>query len=287
MRRFILLFSGLALSLACVTLSAAASESLLMVVMDPLAKPLSCPCVAGYAQRDYEKLAEALKTSLGRDIKLVFNESLVSAAKNNERAPDLVIGKDSVIRHDARVADLRVSRFAMLTGKDGLTTQRGLIVVPTSDAAKHVSDLKDYRVFFGPAECDEKNAAAMRLLRHNGIAIPAKVETAVACDEGAIKILELAGKGERGCAVISSYAKPLLEGCGQVPKGAIRVVGETEDIPFIAAYVNAALDQQAQGEIQQAVLRSTARNFELRIALESKAGFVAADAESAQVAKKK
>ena len=32
-----------------------------MVVMDPLALPLSCPCVKGYAQRNYDKLGEKLE----------------------------------------------------------------------------------------------------------------------------------------------------------------------------------------------------------------------------------
>ena len=39
------------------------SQPLSLVVMDPLAAPLSCPCVQGYAQRQYEKLAEYLTDS--------------------------------------------------------------------------------------------------------------------------------------------------------------------------------------------------------------------------------
>ncbi len=41
------------------------ANQLTMVVMDPLALPLSCPCVQGYAQRNYDKLAEALEKDLG------------------------------------------------------------------------------------------------------------------------------------------------------------------------------------------------------------------------------
>jgi ABC-type phosphate/phosphonate transport system substrate-binding protein len=261
---------------------------LVLVVMDPLAKPLSCPCVAGYAQRDYEKLGEALESALGREVKIVFNESLVAALKKiDSKHADLVIGKQSVILHDAKAASLDLKKVAMLTGKDGLTTQRGLVVVAATDPAKKLADLKDYRVFFGPEECDEKHTAALRLLKEHGIGKPARLETAVACDEGALNILELAGKDIRGCAVISSYAKPLLEGCGQVPKGALRVVGETEEVPFIAAYVNAALDTEQQIAISDAVLKSTARDVPLRIALETKRGFVAADEPQAEIAKKK
>jgi ABC-type phosphate/phosphonate transport system substrate-binding protein len=265
-------------------------EPLIIVVMDPLAKPLSCPCVAGYAQRDYEKLGAALKILLGRDVKVIFNESLVSAKKKNDlQHVDLVIGKQSVILHDAKTAGLDLKKVAMLSGKDGLTTQRGLVVVASADPAKQISDLKDYRIYFGPKECDEKHAAAMRLLNKEGVAIPETLDTAVACDEGAIKILELAEKGVRGCAVISSYAKPLLEGCGQVEKGALRIVGETEEIPFVAAYMNNALDSKVKVALTEALLKSTA-DVRLRVALETKRGFVVEEEKSSpdsEVAKKK
>ncbi len=264
-----------------------APKSLTLVVMDPLAKPLSCPCVAGYAQRDYEKLAEALRKSLQCEVTVVFNESLVSVQKKKQADHvDLVIGKQSVILHDAKASKLNLKKVAMLSGKDGLTTQRGLVVVASADPAKQISDLKDYRIYFGPQECDEKHAAAMRLLTAAGIDIPQKLDTAVACDEGAIKILEMAEKGERGCAVISSYAKPLLEGCGQVKKGALRIVGETVEVPFVAAYVNTTLDAKTQSAISDALVKSTA-DVKLRIALETKRGFVV-DAETEnEVAKKK
>lgn len=264
------------------------ARPLVLVVMDPLAKPLSCPCVAGYAQRDYEKLGVALTKSLGREVQVIFNESLAAAQKKHElKTVDLVIGKQSVILHDAQAAGLDLAKIAMLTGKDGQTTQRGLVVVASADSAKELSDLKGYRIYFGPAECDEKHSAAMRLLASHGVGRPEKLDTAVACDEGAVKILKAAENGEKGCAVISSYAKPLLEGCGQVPKGALRVVGETEEIPFIAVYLNAGLDPAVREEIQKALLKSTATDLGLRLALETKRGFVADEGTGGEEAKKK
>ena len=41
-------------------------QALIVVVMDPLAAPLSCPCVKGYAQRDYKKLAAHFERELDR-----------------------------------------------------------------------------------------------------------------------------------------------------------------------------------------------------------------------------
>src|SRR5215207_108072 len=50
-----------------------------MLVMDPLALPLSCPCVAGYAQRKYEVLGEYLSKQLGRPVEVTFAESVKNA----------------------------------------------------------------------------------------------------------------------------------------------------------------------------------------------------------------
>ena len=220
---------------------------LVIVVMDPLAKPLSCPCVAGYAAAIMRNSPIRSRISWGERVEVVFNESLVAAHRKRTTCNVLIWSSVSSRSFciDAKAAGLSLKKVAMLSGKDGLTTQRGLVVVATTDPAKKISDLKDYRIYFGPKECDEKHAAAMALLKKAGVAIPAKLDTAVACDEGAVKILELAETGVHGCAVISSYAKPLLEGCGQVPKGALRVVGETDEIPFIVPLTSIQLDQSS------------------------------------------
>ena len=82
---------------------AIAPNTLTMVVMDPLALPLSCPCVKGYAQRDYDKLGEKLAKELGRPVRVVYNESLTTALKNDAHGhADIVIGKHSVVLFDAK-----------------------------------------------------------------------------------------------------------------------------------------------------------------------------------------
>ena len=117
----------------------------------------------GYAQRDYDKLDGAPGERLGRPVKIAYSESLVSALKTKtDGKADLIIGKHSVVLFDAAKAGLQVKQVASLTGKDGATTQTGLIVVPTGDKAKTVADLAGYRIIFGPKECDEKHAAAHR-----------------------------------------------------------------------------------------------------------------------------
>ena len=60
----------------------APSSALTMVVMDPLALPLSCPCVKGYAQRDYDQLGRYLEGQIGRPVKVAYSESLAAALKD-------------------------------------------------------------------------------------------------------------------------------------------------------------------------------------------------------------
>lgn len=263
-----------------------AKQPLVVVVMDPLALPLSCPCVKGYAQRDYEKLAAKLQTQLKRPVKLVFNESLTAALRDQtEGKVDLVIGKYSVVLADSAKNKLAATPLAMLTGKDGSTNQTGLVVVPSEDPAKTVADLRDFRIVFGPAECDEKHQAALALLKKHGVNPPAKLETSAACSDGATLILELRGK-ERAAAVISSYAKPLLEGCGTINKGDLRVVGETEPVPFVAAFAVGSMAAAEQSELSDALTQAS-RDPLLCLALETKTGFVAVEKKVAQAAKKK
>jgi ABC-type phosphate/phosphonate transport system substrate-binding protein len=251
-----------------------AKTSLNVVVMDPLALPLSCPCVKGYAQRDYDQLGSFLEQKLGRPVKVAFSESLVTALKDKtDGKADLVIGKFSVVNFDAKRSGLTLSPIAALTGKDGKTTQTGLVVVLKDDPAKKIEDLKDYKILYGNVEADEKHAAVMKMFKNHQFVIPAKPTTCAACDEGALKLMEMGKAGEKGAAVISSYAKPLLEGCGTIPKGAIRVVAETEPVPFVVAFVNDSAGNDVKDSLVKALM-DVKDNAELCKVLETKNGFV-------------
>lgn len=248
-----------------------------MIVMDPLAAPLSCDCVKGYAQRDYEKLAKYLEQQLNMSVQVHFAESLGAALERKTQGKaDLIIGKNSVIAHQGPQHKLKLVPLASLTGKDGATTQTGLIVVPTRDPALTVADLKGYRILFGSMDCDEKYQAALYLLKDNEVAVPPKEkhETCAACSDGAVAILDMHKNGVKAAAVISSYAKPLLEGCGTIKKGDLRVVGETDPVLFITAYINEAVPTSDRHRVQQALLK-LGHQSDLLTALESKSGFVA------------
>jgi len=248
-------------------------QPLTLIVMDPLAAPLSCPCVKGYAQRDYEKLGEYLQKELGCKVEVKFSESLAKVLPENaNKQAFLIIGKDSVVRADASAAKLPVNPVARLSDLKGATTQTGLIVVPSNDPAQTAKDLQGYRIFFGPSECDEKHFAAMAILKKAQVTIPEKLEISAACSDGACKILEF-DKNVPAAAVISSYAKPLLQGCGTIKKGDLRVVAETKPVPFITAFVGGNLKAVEQQEINNALLNVVTQP-ELCTSLESLLGFV-------------
>lgn len=250
-----------------------AKPALSMVVMDPLALPLSCPCVKGYAQRDYDKLAKFMQQRLDKSVTVHFAESLAGGLKKADGKADIVIGKHSMVLHDAKTAGMKFSPVASLTGKDGKTTMTGLIVVVKDDSAKTIDDLKGRKILFGGVESEEKHGAILTLLKGHKFVIPDKPETCAACDEGALKLMEMAKAGEKGAAVISSYAKPLLEGCGTVPKGALRVIAETEPIPFVVAFTNDGL----AADVKQAIVKclmAVKDNPAVMTAIETKNGFV-------------
>jgi ABC-type phosphate/phosphonate transport system substrate-binding protein len=251
------------------------AEPLTLVVMDPLALPLSCPCVKGYAQRDYDKLAAHLGKKIGRPMKVYFSESLTGAlTKKTAGKADIIIGKDSVVRAGAKENKIDVACVAALTGKDGKTTQTGLWVVASKDPALTVSDLKGYELIFGTADCDEKHVAALTLLKDLGVTPPSKLKSCNSCSDGATKVIDGYKSGKKIATVISSYAQPLLEGCGTIKKGDLRVVGETDPLPFVAAFVNSKLTAEERTAIEKALL-SVSNDAGLCKSLETKNGFVA------------
>jgi ABC-type phosphate/phosphonate transport system substrate-binding protein len=268
MRFLVTLLAVLAFALP----SLAEDRTLHVIVMDPLSAPLSCDCVKGYAQRKYEKLGEFLAKQLGRPVKVTWSESLVKATKETDGAAQLVIGKHSVVLHDANKLSRKFEPIAALTGSDGETTQTGLLVVRTPDAAQKVTDLKGYRVFFGPEDCDEKCAVVIDMLKEAKLPVPTERETYPSCSNAASKLMELK-PDEKAVAVISSYAEPLLAGCGAVKKGDLRVIARSKPIPFITAFADGSLSTAEQESIKTALL-AVAEEVELLEALETEAGFV-------------
>jgi ABC-type phosphate/phosphonate transport system substrate-binding protein len=252
-----------------------AGRTVAMVVMDPLAKQLACPCVAGYAQRDYRRLAAFLGNRLGSPVEAVFAEDLDKALRQTKLDQvALVIGKPSVVRHDATSRSLPIRPLCQLTAKDGSTTLKGLFIVSADDQARSVSDLRGRRILFGSADADEKHAAALAALAAAGNPRPGTVETREGCSDAAMEITTTKER-PAPAAVISSYALPLLEGCGNIDKGALRVIGETGPVPFVTVFATDAITPTLEPR-WRAALEAVRQDPGLLKALESKDGFVPA-----------
>jgi outer membrane protein assembly factor BamB len=84
--------------------------------------------------------------------------------------------------------------------------------------------------------------------------------------------------------VISSYAQPLLEGCGTIKKGDLRVVAKTSPVPFVTVFVTASVDADSREQVQSA-LTDVASHPDILAALESLLGFLPIE-ESMTVTKK-
>lgn len=253
-----------------------ADEGLTMIIMDPMAAPLACACVQGYAQRKYEFLGKFLEQQLGTKVKVHWAGALSSALEESMGKADIVIGKQSMVYADSDETRTPLFPVAALTGKDGKTTQWGLVVVRKDDTAKKLEDLAGYQILFGKKEADEKYAAAKKLFADKKVAIAEKEECIGACSEAVTALIDMES-GTKAAAVISSYAKPLLEGCGTIQKGDVRVVGETEKVPFITAFVNSTLPGDLREKISTSLL-NVKQDPALLLSLETRDGFVALSA---------
>jgi len=247
-------------------------SALCILVTDPLSHELACDCVAGFAQRRYEALALVLEQRLGQHCKIVCGERI--AAYWTDKSPvHLIIGKYSDVLYQVKRLGRRVEPIASLTDRDGKTTLQGLFVVRAGNPAKSLRDLKGYRILFGPPSCAEKHEAAIEALRAAGVEPPDQKRLAVvdSCTAAAAELMRASDEAKLA-AVISDYARVLLEGCGTVPPGSLRVVGRTKPVPFVTVFATEQLDPQ----IGEAVLRELlgARRFPTLLELlESRDGF--------------
>ncbi len=211
-------------------------EPVMLVVMDPLAKELACACVKGYGQRDYRKLAARLEKTIKQRVSIEFSDDLAESMVGISPGREIiVVGDQSLVAHGAKKAALKCHPVCELTDTDGNTTLTGLFIARSDDPAKELKDIGGRKVFFGLGDADEEFDASLAALRAAGVEADATGKRA-SYSGAAMDVLD-SKLSPPPVAVIPSYALPLLEGCGSVQPGSLKVIGKTEPVPFITLFI--------------------------------------------------
>jgi outer membrane protein assembly factor BamB/ABC-type phosphate/phosphonate transport system substrate-binding protein len=248
------------------------AEPIVLMVMDPLAKELACACVKDYGQRDYRKLAAYLQAALGRAVVVEFSDDLAETlAVVGKTREVIVVGERSLVTHGAQRAELKVRPVCELSGIDGSTTDAALFVARAGDPAKDLKAVSGRKVFVGLAEADEKRAVTLTVLRDADLKPPAELQSRPTASTAALDVLD-SSASPPPVAVIPSYMLPMLEGCGSVKKGDLKVIGRTTPVPFITVFLSDSIAAETQAAICDKLL-SVKGDPELLKQIESRDGF--------------
>lgn len=247
-----------------------AKEAILLIVADPLAKDLACACVKGFGQRDYRKLGAHLQKATGQKVSVEFSDDVAESIALAEKGQEVVlIGDRSVIEAGAKKANLRARPAMELTDQEGSTQLGGIVIVKSGDPARELKDLGKRKVHAGLPADDAKFASAMAALKAAGVEVSAVKHSAYT--DAALDMLDSDEK-PGPVTVAPSYAVKLLEGCGSVRPGNLRVIGRTEPAPFITVFFAETIPAGKQEKLQKALV-DVKKDAALLTAIESKDGF--------------
>lgn len=199
-------------------------------------------------------------------------EAIVGCSQIPHRRAEYAPTRVTSTRHDTQKLKVSISPVAQLTDVNGSVNQRGVFVVRRGNSAASIIDLEGYPVLWGPEKCDEKSAAPKSKLKDLEIETTGE-EVCETCSVAARKLVE-DSDSTKVVGVISSYAEKLLTGCGTIEKGSLRIIGESDEVPFISVFVNDEVTAIETKAILES-LSSIRESKELLDALESKSGFVA------------
>lgn len=163
--------------------------------------------------------------------------------KKLESGPfDVIIGPYSVVEHAARQAEIQVRAVASLTDPDGCTDTRGSFLVRADSPVKTLNDLRGKHVLFGPPEVAESHAAAIAALKAGGVEVPTSVDSE---EHHSVAALSVVTK-EADVAVLPAFGWRRVVGCGTVPDGLLKVIDNTDPVPFTTVWVTDAIDRDAE-----------------------------------------
>lgn len=255
-------------------LRAARAEPLTLLVADPLSRELACACVPGFGQRDYRRLARHLQGTLRRPVAVEFTDDVAdSLGRLPAGAEILVVGERSTTAAAATRSGRSLRPVAELTGLDGATTVAAVFTARRDDPAAGVADLAGRTIFVGLAEADAAQGALKSALDAAALQpVPQLVARGAGAKVG-LDVLDSTATPPP-VAVMPEYVLRLLEGCGSITPGSLKVIGRTAPQPFITVFVGEATEPEPAARLRQALLDLDAP---LRQALESSEGFRALD----------
>ncbi len=248
------------------------TQPIVLVVMDPLAKELACACVEGFGQRDYRKLAAHLQSGLKRDVAIEFSDDLAETLTFVGQAREVIIvGDRSLVAHGAQRAQLKARPVCELSALDGSTTEIAVFVARASDPAKELKDIAGRKVFIALSEADTKHAATLAALRSADPKPAPQPQTRPPGTGAALDVLDSSATPPP-VAVMPSHVLRLLEGCGSVNKGDLKVIGSTNPVPFITVFLSDNIPTETQAAIKDSLL-SIKSYPQLLKQMESRDGF--------------
>lgn len=204
---------------------------------------------------------------------VAFFETLADVqAEFSLDSPLLVVARASEIAHAGALTNGSLHALCRLTDPKGETTLTGLFLTRASDPARSLADLAGRRILFGPASAQDTREAALAALQAAGVPPPAQIEIRPVEAQAALDVLD-SGDDPPPVAILSSYTLPLLEGCGSVQPGELRILGQTAPVPFITVFVSESVPASERAKLREALL-AVRKNRRLLRALESRDGFV-------------
>ncbi len=265
--RFVTLMLALLLPAVLLPADVSAAPPINVVVMDPMALPLSCACVKGKGQRRYESLVQHAGRILGVEINLLYEESLQLALRRDVPSIDVVIGKRSTVLADAQATKQSLKAVAGLADDSGATSMTGVVLVAKEAGFSSLTDLAGLKVAIGSEEHDECHRQAKMMFEKQRVEVtwvdPGSIESAVYAFSD----------GEADAVVVSDYLPELLEGCGKIEQGTTRALANTDSVPGVQLFVSESLNADVSEKLIAALVDASGLPA-IRRSLESRDGFV-------------
>ena len=252
---------------------ARAKAPLTVIVLDPLSRELACACVQGFGQRDYRKVSARLAAELKERVSIEFSDDLVDTLQliGNANGEYVLIGDRSLTAANAKKAGLKCQPMCELSDRDGATDLAAVFVVRSDDPAKERKDLAGRKLLVGLPEGDERVRAALDALRAAKVEVEAHKRGSF--NDAALDLLD-SEASPLPVAILPAYALPLLQGCGSVKPGNLRVIAKSPATPFITVFASENIPADRREKIKN-VLLAMGKDPLLLQAIESKDGFKA------------